>query len=141
MIDKVAELSHQLREVGLPVSIRSTHSAAQVYQDLGENDRNLLKTALRAIYVKDKYDIPKFNKIFENVFKKEVSSSHKYKKTISALLYITQNIFGQNLSRDKRIDIIKEIYGEHKIEHLYIWGDFYSLDFSNIEIYINQIKS
>ena len=30
-----------------------------------------LKTALRAIYVKDKYDIPKFNKIFENVFKKE----------------------------------------------------------------------
>ena len=71
MIDKVAELSHQLREVGLPVSIRSTHSAAQVYQDLGENDRNLLKTALRAIYVKDKYDIPKFNKIFENVFKKE----------------------------------------------------------------------
>lgn len=71
MIDKVAELSHQLREVGLPVSIRSTHSAAQVYQDLGENDKNLLKTALRAIYVKDKYDIPKFNKIFENVFKKE----------------------------------------------------------------------
>lgn len=71
MIDKVAELSHQLREVGLPVSIRSTHSAAQVYQDLGENDRNLLKTALRAIYVKDKYDIPKFNKIFENVFKKK----------------------------------------------------------------------
>lgn len=32
MIDKVAELSHQLREVGLPVSIRSTHSAAQVYR-------------------------------------------------------------------------------------------------------------
>ena len=37
MIDKVAELSHQLREVGLPVSIRSTHSAAQVYQDLGDS--------------------------------------------------------------------------------------------------------
>ncbi len=71
MIDKVADLSHQLREVGLPVSVRSTQSAAQIYRELGEEDRNLLKTALRAIYVKDKYDIPKFNKIFENVFKKE----------------------------------------------------------------------
>lgn len=71
MIDKVADLSHQLREVGLPVSVRSTQSAAQIYRELGEDDRNLLKTALRAIYVKDKYDIPKFNKIFENVFKKE----------------------------------------------------------------------
>ena len=57
MIDKVADLSHQLREVGLPVSVRSTQSAAQIYRELGEEDRNLLKTALRAIYVKDKYDI------------------------------------------------------------------------------------
>jgi hypothetical protein len=76
--------------------------------------------------------------IDKNVFKKEVSSSHKYKKIISALLYITQNIFGQNLSRDKRIDIIKDIYGEHKIEHLYIWGDFYPLDFSNIQIWTSE---
>ena len=52
MIDKVADLSHQLREVGLPVSVRSTQSAAQIYRELGEDDRNLLKTALRAIYVK-----------------------------------------------------------------------------------------
>jgi uncharacterized protein with von Willebrand factor type A (vWA) domain len=68
MINKIATLSAQLREKGLPVSIRSTHAAVQIYMDLGENDRNLLKTALMAIYVKDKYDIPKFNKIFEEVF-------------------------------------------------------------------------
>lgn len=72
MIDKVVELSNQLRDVGLPVSVRSTQSATQIYMEFGENDRNLLKTALRAVYVKDKYDIPKFNKIFENVFKKEI---------------------------------------------------------------------
>ena len=41
MIDKVADLSHQLREVGLPVSVRSTQSAAQIYRELGEDDRNL----------------------------------------------------------------------------------------------------
>ena len=72
MINKIVTLSSQLRESGLPVSIRSTQSATQVYMDFGEADRQLLKTALMAIYVKDRYDIPKFNKIFEEVFKKEV---------------------------------------------------------------------
>ena len=72
MIDKIANLSNQLRDAGLPVSIRSTHAASEVYLTLGESDRDLLRTSLRAIYVKDKYDIPKFNKIFESLFKKEV---------------------------------------------------------------------
>ena len=68
MISKIATLSAELRKKGLPVSIRSTQSATEIYMALGENDRNLLKTALMAIYVKDRYDIPKFNKIFEEVF-------------------------------------------------------------------------
>ena len=50
MITKIANLSAQLRANGLPVSIRSTQSAVQVYMNLGEEDRNLLKTALMAIY-------------------------------------------------------------------------------------------
>ena len=64
MINKIAELSAQLREQGLPVSVRSTQAAFEIYQNLGDDDRNLLKTAMMAVYVKDKYDIPKFNKIF-----------------------------------------------------------------------------
>ena len=71
MIKKIAELSANLREQGLPVSIRSTQSAVQIYKTLGETDRQLLKTALMAVYVKDKYDIPKFNKVFEKIFKTE----------------------------------------------------------------------
>ena len=70
MINKIAELSAQLREQGLPVSVRSTQAAFEIYQNLGDDDRNLLKTAMMAVYVKDKYDIPKFNKIFEKIFKK-----------------------------------------------------------------------
>lgn len=68
MITKIATLSDQLRKKDLPVSIRSTQSAVQIYEHLGEDDRNLLKTALMAVYVKDKYDIPKFNNIFDEVF-------------------------------------------------------------------------
>ncbi|MBQ6099097.1 MAG: VWA domain-containing protein [Methanobrevibacter sp.] len=71
MISKIATLSSQLRSEGLPVSIRSTQSAVKIYNDFGEDDRQLLKTALMAIYVKDRYDIPKFNKIFEQIFKTE----------------------------------------------------------------------
>ncbi|WP_407415097.1 VWA domain-containing protein [Methanobrevibacter sp.] len=88
MISKIATLSSQLREKGLPVSIRSTQSAVKIYMALGEEDRNLLKTALMAIYVKDRYDIPRFNKVFEEVFKvetpeddimKEVNKNNAYR--------------------------------------------------------------
>ena len=68
MINKIANLSSKLRNKGLPVSVRSTQAAVEIYKNLGGDDRNLLKTALMAIYVKDKYDIPKFNEIFEEVF-------------------------------------------------------------------------
>ena len=71
MINKIANLSNQLRNQGLPVSIRSTQAAVQIYQDFGDDDRLLLKRALMAVYVKDKYDIPKFNKVFDEIFKKE----------------------------------------------------------------------
>ncbi|MDO5814910.1 MAG: VWA domain-containing protein [Methanobrevibacter sp.] len=71
MINKIATLSADLRKEGLPVSIRSTQSAMEIYRDFGDSDKNLLKTALLAVYVKDRYDIPKFLKIFEEVFKAE----------------------------------------------------------------------
>lgn len=69
MIAKIATLSAKLREKDLPVSIRSTQAAVEIYMVLGEEDRNLLKTALMAVYVKDRYDIPKFNKVFDEVFR------------------------------------------------------------------------
>ena len=67
MINKIATLSAQLRQKGLPVSVRSTQSAVQVYMALGEDDRQLLKNALMSVYVKDKYDIPRFNKVFDGI--------------------------------------------------------------------------
>ena len=72
MINKIANLSAQLRQEGLPVSIRSTQAAVKIHMNLGEADRQLLKIALMAVYVKDRYDIPKFNKVFEKIFKIEM---------------------------------------------------------------------
>ena len=69
MITKIANLSADLRKEGLPVSIRSTQAAAEIYNTFGDSDKELLKSALMAIYVKDRYDIPKFLKIFDEVFR------------------------------------------------------------------------
>ena len=114
MINKVATLSAQLREEGLPVSIRSTQSAVQIYKDLGGGDRELLKTALMAVYVKDRYDIPKFLKIFDKVFteekkpkaKEELNRGEAYKGAgpkSNKYVIKKQNNMGQKI-RQEQID-------------------------------------
>ena len=57
MITRIAKLSQDLRAEGLPVSIRSTDDAYTTFKEIGEENRTLLKYALRSIYVKDKYDL------------------------------------------------------------------------------------
>ena len=86
MLNKIANLSAQLREEGLPVSIRSTQAAVKIHMEFGETDRQLLKTALMAVYVKDRYDIPKFNKIFDEIFKVELENGHQILAHISGKL-------------------------------------------------------
>lgn len=71
MITQIVSLSNKLRESGIPVSIRSTQAASQLCQGLnGSYDYDFLKSALRSIYVKDRYDLAKFDKIFDEIFKK-----------------------------------------------------------------------
>lgn len=56
----------------MPVSVRSTQSAIDAYAILGEDNVDILKDAFRSIYVKSKYDIPKFNESFDGFFAKKV---------------------------------------------------------------------
>ena len=113
MISKIARLSADLRGEGLPVSIRSTQAATEIYHNLGDGDRDLLKTALLAIYVKDRYDIPKFLKVFDEVFKKpepekksmeELNKGNAYRgKGPKSNKYIIkkQNTIGQKIRKEK----------------------------------------
>ena len=113
MISKIARLSADLRGEGLPVSIRSTQAATEIYHNLGDGDRDLLKTALLAIYVKDRYDIPKFLKVFDEVFKKpepeknsmeELNKGNAYRgKGPKSNKYIIkkQNTMGQKIRKEK----------------------------------------
>ena len=112
MINKIATLSSQLREKGMPVSIRSTYAATQIYMDLGEEDRNLLRTALMAVYVKDRYDIPKFMKVFDGIFKEptpekkmqeQINQSRAYRSGPKSNRYVIkkQDTVGQRVRKEK----------------------------------------
>ena len=95
------------------MSIRSTQAAMEIYQDLGDSDRNLLKTALLAIYVKDRYDIPKFMKVFDEVFAapdpekeimEEINKGKAYRgKGPKSNKYIIkkQNTIGKRIRKEK----------------------------------------
>ena len=66
--EKMVYLSNKLRQGGLPVSIRSTKTAICAYNLIGEEDYALLRSALRSVYVKNKYDLPKFDEAFAMTF-------------------------------------------------------------------------
>ncbi|OED29574.1 VWA domain-containing protein [Methanosphaera sp. WGK6] len=70
MVNKrIIALSNQLRDNGVPVSIRSTQTACNVW-DLMKSTNNIreMKTALKSVYIKDHHDDKKFNKIFDELF-------------------------------------------------------------------------
>ncbi|WP_066152771.1 NACHT domain-containing protein [Aliarcobacter cryaerophilus] len=58
----------------------------------------------------------------------------KLEKSISALLYLIQKVAGNNLSQDKRISYIIDLYTK-EIRYFFIWGKFYPINLSGIHIY------
>ncbi|WP_237739741.1 VWA domain-containing protein [Methanobacterium formicicum] len=66
-MDKIVTFSGLLREKGIPVSIRSTHTGTQVSKLIKEDDP-LFKEALAAVYVKEQKQRESFNQLFEEFF-------------------------------------------------------------------------
>ncbi|WP_409199858.1 VWA domain-containing protein [Methanobrevibacter sp. DSM 116169] len=113
MHGNIVELSQRLREEGLPVSIRSTQSAIDACTFFEGMDKQTLKTALRSVYVKDKYDIPKFNKIFEEIFKEEnenkeenIENKNKSKSFLQNVKSNKYHIKKQNKGESFRKEIV-----------------------------------
>ena len=100
-IDQIIKLSNHLRDEGMAVSIRTSQTAYDTCELLSNMNRNTLKEALRAVYVKNKYDIPKFNKAFDKIFQSN------YKKDLekkSSSKRIPQN----NFKHSNKMRIIKK---------------------------------
>jgi uncharacterized protein with von Willebrand factor type A (vWA) domain len=95
---EIINFSNLLREKNIPVSIRSTQTACETYE-LFKDDQNVLNEALAAVYVKDKNQRSKFDKIFKSTFgdgkeesegdkgSSEGDNSNKSKKFLKAYNY------------------------------------------------------
>lgn len=71
---EIVNFSSVLREANIPVSVRTTKNACETYE-LFKNNEEYLKEALAAVYVKDKVQAKKFDKLFRSVFKGEKGES------------------------------------------------------------------
>ena len=90
----------------MPVSVRSTQSAIDAYAILGEDNVDILKDAFKSIYVKSKYDIPKFNESFDGFFAKKVP-----KKLKSPVVRLRSDVVRRPICPVKRIrnDVVQRL--------------------------------
>lgn len=117
MEKQIVYLSHKLRKEGFNVSIRSTQTAIEAYYLIGDN-KKLLKEALKSVYVKNKYDIPKFEEIFEKHFAKkknngEIKNLQRYSAEMGSNM-VKSNKFQFKLQKKSnggnKLDIGSETY-------------------------------
>ena len=66
--EKIALLSRLLHMEGLPVSPQETADACRILLELGLEDRNQVKTALRTVYAKSREEQNTFDRVFEEFF-------------------------------------------------------------------------
>ncbi len=116
MVNKrIIALSTQLRDKGVPVSIRSTQTACDIW-DLFKDHENMddLKTALKSVYVKDFHDEDKFNDAFEKLFQspseqiqRDPTASQDYRNPIEDPSIKREDIMGSNSDIETDISIEK----------------------------------
>jgi len=81
-----------------------------------------------------------------NKFLRDTLNEHKgdslkrdfFENAIYNIMLLAIKIHSESLSAEKNMEIIKELFSTNsskKIEHLYIFGNFYPLDFKNIEVW------
>ena len=70
-LEKLSAFARILRMEGLPVSPRETEDAASILTQLGFEDRETVKTALRTVYAKSREEQGKFDRAFDGFFLSE----------------------------------------------------------------------
>ena len=67
-LEKLSAFSRMLRLEGLPVSPKETEDASRLLINLGMDDRQKVKTALRTVYAKSREEQLTFDKVFDGFF-------------------------------------------------------------------------
>lgn len=116
--EKILTLSYNLRFERMDVSIRSSITATQVWNQYKDTfTLKELKDALRCIYVKNKEDLPKYERAFNNVF--IYNRDTKYEKADNTPLDIikNQNYKLQESEDGPREDTTRETIIRRRLQH------------------------
>jgi len=70
-LEKLAHFSRMLRLEGLSVGPQETADASQILINLGFEDRDTVKTALRTVFAKSQEELSVFNRVFDGFFVSE----------------------------------------------------------------------
>ena len=79
-LEKLSAFSRMLRLEGLSVSPRETADAGQILIDLGLEDREQVKAALRTVYAKSREEQLSFDRVFDGFFISEEKMREQAKK-------------------------------------------------------------
>ena len=79
-LEKLSAFSRMLRLAGLPVSPKETADACEILIDLGFEDRELVKTALRTVFAKSREEQRLFDRTFDGFFLSEEAMKAQAKK-------------------------------------------------------------
>ena len=79
-LEKMSAFSRMLRLEGLPVSPKETEDACRIVIDLGLENRELVKTALRTVYAKSREEQKSFDRVFDGFFISEEAMREQAKK-------------------------------------------------------------
>ncbi len=67
-LEKLSLFARMLRMEGLTVGLQETADASQILIDLGFEDRNTVKTALRTVFAKSQQELSAFDRVFDGFF-------------------------------------------------------------------------
>ena len=79
-LEKLSAFSRMLRLEGLSVSPRETEDASRLLINLGLDDRNRVKTALRTVYAKSREEQITFDRVFDGFFISEEAMRRQAKE-------------------------------------------------------------
>jgi hypothetical protein len=150
-LEKLALFGRILRQEGLEVSPNETADACRVLLELGFEDRQVVKTALRTVYAKSRDEQLRFDRIFDSFFlsedairaldKKHMQQEQEHAK---ALEQARQELQGENDSlfySKEQQEAYATLSEEEKQRLLNMRDRFLGEGSRNPELYANMIHS
>ena len=150
-LEKLALFGRILRQEGLEISPNETADACRILLELGFEDRQVVKTALRTVYAKSRDEQLRFDRIFDSFFLSEdairaIDKKHteQEQEHAKALEQARQELQGENDSlfySKEQQEAYATLSDEEKQRLQNMRERFLGEDSRNPELYANMIHS